>query len=122
MEPPQIVTDAKGRRITLRKINVLDQVKMLRAIGPKQAENQPYFNIVECAFMADMLDGIPLPMPSTEQQIDAAIGRLGDEGIAAIMVHRIEEMKATTEAAEAAALNAPPAGESSAAGPLPPPG
>jgi hypothetical protein len=100
-----VITDAKGRKITLRKLNVLDQVKMLRAIGPRQAENQPYFQLVECACMVDAIDGVPLMMPANEQQIDAAIGRLGDDGMAAIMVHRMEDIQATTRAAQAAAEN-----------------
>ena len=76
---------------------------MLRAIGPRQAENQPYFQLVECACMADLIDGVPVPMPGNEAQIDAAINRLGDDGMAAIMVHRMEEVQATMAAAEAAA-------------------
>lgn len=103
-----VVTDAQGRKITLRKITVLDQVKMLRAIGPRQAENQPYFQLVECACMADMIDGVPLLMPANEAQIDAAISRLGDDGMAAIMVHRMEDLQATMKAAEDAAASAPP--------------
>lgn len=99
---PKVVTDARGRKITLRKITVMDQVKMLRAIGPRQAENQPYFHLVECAYMADMIDSVPVPMPTNELQIDAAIARLGDDGMAAIMVHRMEEVQATMAAAEAA--------------------
>jgi hypothetical protein len=101
--PPVVLTDAKGRKLTLRKITVLEQVRMLRAIGPAQSENQPYFQMVECACMVAQIDELPMMMPNNEQQIDAVISRLGDEGMSAVMVSRIAEVQAARDAAEAAA-------------------
>jgi hypothetical protein len=100
-----VLTDAGGRKITLRKLSVLDQARMLRAVGPRQAENQPYFHLVECACMVADIDGVPLLLPGSEQQIDGLLGRLGDEGIAAVMIHRVAEVRAAMTAAEDAALN-----------------
>jgi len=100
---PTIITDARGRKLTLRKMTVIDQTRMFRAIGADQSQNQPYVQIVECAYMVSDIDGLPVPAPVSERQIDAAISRLGDDGVAAVMVHRIAEIQATTSAAEAAA-------------------
>jgi hypothetical protein len=84
---------------------------MLRAIGsrdPKQAENQPYVQMVECACMVSDIDGVPQPLPSKEEHIDGMLDRLGDEGMAAIYVHRSAEIKRVMEEAEAAAASATP--------------
>ena len=96
------IKDAQGRMLTLRKLNALDQVRMLRAIGAEQSQNQPYVHLVECAFMVSDIDGAPVPAPTNERQIDALIGRLGDDGIAAVMVERIKDVRATMDAADAA--------------------
>ena len=98
----EVITDAAGRKLELRKLNALDQVRMLRAIGAEQAQNQPYVHMVECAFMVSAIDGVPQPLPTSERTIDGAIGRLGDDGMAAVMVQRIKEISAATDAAEAA--------------------
>lgn len=96
------VTDAKGRKLTLRKITVLDQVRLLRAIGPAQSSNEPYVNIVTMAASVSDIGGVPLPFPRNEAQIDAAIERIGDEGFVALTV----SMKAEIAALEAAAADA----------------
>ena len=101
----EVLSDAKGRKLTLRKLNVRDQARMLRAIGsrdPRQAENQPYVQMVECACMVAELDGVPVPMPVKEDQIDALLDRLGDEGMAVLYGHRAAEIKRIVAEAEAA--------------------
>lgn len=99
----ETLVDAKGRKLTTREITVLDQVKLLRAIGPAQSSNTPYVRLVTAAAMVTMIDGTPMPMPVNERQIDAAIERLGDEGFAAIAVHMQAEQERVERAAEAAA-------------------
>lgn len=98
-----IVTDAKGRKITTRKFNVLDQVKLLRAIGAEQSNNQPYVQIVMMAASVSDIDGVPCPVPTNERTIDAAIARIGDDGFAALMVDMRRQVDALEAAAEAAA-------------------
>ena len=99
----EVITDAKGRKITLRKLNVLDQVRLLRAVGADQARNQPYVEIVTMSASVSDIDGVPVLLPVNERQIDAAIGRIGDEGFAALMVYMQREVAAVQSAAEAAA-------------------
>ena len=112
------VTDAKGRKLTLRKINVVDQMKILRAIGPAQASNQPYVQLVTMAAMVADIDGVPIPLFANERQIDAACTRIGDEGFAALMVRMEKETADLMAAAEAAANG----GEEKPADPMPPSG
>lgn len=99
----EVVTDAKGRKITTRKFNVLDQVKLLRAIGAEQSNNQPYVQIVMMAASVSEIDGTPRPVPTNERQIDAAISAIGDDGFAALMVDMKRQVDALEAAAEAAA-------------------
>ena len=94
----EVITDAKGRKITLRKLNVLDQVRLLRAVGADQARNQPYVEIVTMSASVSDIDGVPVLLPVNERQIDAAIGRIG-----ALMVYMQREVAAVQSAAEAAA-------------------
>ena len=105
----ETVTDANGRVIKVRKMTVLDQVRVLRAIGPAQSSNQAYVNIVTMAVSVSEIDGVPCPMPSSEIQIDAAIERIGDDGFAALMADMEAQVKAIQLAAATAILGGAPA-------------
>jgi hypothetical protein len=115
----EVITDAKGRKFTTRKINVLDQVKLLRAIGAEQSSNQPYVEIVMMVASVADIDGTPCPIPTNERQIDAAIARIGDEGFAAFQVYTKKVLAELVKAAEDAA-NAVADGEVKSADPLVP--
>lgn len=96
------VTDAKGRKLHLRKLTVMDQVRLLRAIGPAQSSNRPYVDLVTMASGVAQIDEVPCIIPTNERQIDAAIERIGDEGFSALMVNMQAEFRALELAAEAA--------------------
>ena len=100
----EIVVDAKGRKLTVQRRSVLDQVRLLRAIGPAQSGNEAYVNIVTMAVTVSDIDGVPCPTPTNERMIDAAIERIGDEGFAALVVDLKAKEKAFMDAAEAAAM------------------
>lgn len=100
-----VITDAKGRKITTRLLNVLDQVKLLRAIGAEQSNNEPYVRIVMMAASVSDIDGTPQIVPTNERQIDAAIGRIGDDGFASLMVDMNRKVAEITAAAEAVAAD-----------------
>ena len=97
------IKDAKGRVLVVSELSVLQQTRLLRAVGPAQSSNQPYFHMVECAAMVQEIDGTPTPVLTNERQIDAAIERLGDEGMAAVMVYRMKRVQEAMKAAEDAA-------------------
>ena len=112
-----VITDAADRKLTLRKLNVLDQVKLLRAIGPEQSRNQPYVELVFMSASVADIDGVPMLIPANERQIDANISRIGDGGFAALQVSVLKAVKEIEEAAQAAADNA--SGEEAQTSPLP---
>ncbi|MGH7152575.1 MAG: hypothetical protein ACREF3_01500 [Acetobacteraceae bacterium] len=78
------VTDSEGRRITLRRLNALDKLRLFKAAGPVLAHNQPWLGMAVLAYSVVAIDDIPVPPPLNEQQIEAMVGRLGDAGINAV--------------------------------------
>jgi hypothetical protein len=80
----QIVTTAAGARLTLRRLNALDKLRLFKAAGPILAQNEPWLGMALLASSVVAIDGVPVPLPATEHQIEAMVARLGDAGIAAV--------------------------------------
>lgn len=80
----QDVQDAAGRTLTIRRTNTLDRLRLFKALGPALAENERYLGLACLAFAVTAIDGIPHPQPTNETQLEAAVERIGDAGIAAI--------------------------------------
>jgi hypothetical protein len=76
--------DAKGRRLSLRRLTALDTLRLFKAAGPILAQNEPWLSMAGLAFSVLEIDGVPVPAPTTEAQIEGLIDRLGDEGLAAV--------------------------------------
>jgi hypothetical protein len=77
------VTDTLGRTLALRRLGVLDKLRLFKAAGPALAQNGPWLGVALLACSVSAIDDVPVPMPGNEQQVEALVGRLGDEGIAA---------------------------------------
>ncbi len=78
------ITDATGRTLTIRRPTTLDRLRLFKAIGPTLAANDRYMGLAMLAFAVIAMDGVPCPQPTNEQQIEAAVERIGDEAIRAI--------------------------------------
>lgn len=76
--------DRKGRRFLLRHMTALDTLRLFKAAGPVLAQNGPWLSLAGLAFSVVEIDGVPVPAPVTEAQIESLIDRLGDEGLAGI--------------------------------------
>jgi hypothetical protein len=79
-----VAVDGKGRRLMLRHLTALDTLRLFKAAGPVLAQNEPWLSMAGLAFSVLEIDGIPVPPPTTEMQIENLIDRLGDEGLATI--------------------------------------
>ena len=77
------VTDDLGRIITLRRLTALDTLRLLKAAGPSLAENHAWLDMAAIAFSVVSIEGVPVPMPTNEGQLEAVVQRLSDEGMAA---------------------------------------
>jgi hypothetical protein len=83
-QEPAKVADRLGRVLTLRKLTVLDRLRLFKAAGPVLAENHPWFGMAILAASVAEVDGVPIPIPVNESQIEAAVSRLGDDGLTAV--------------------------------------
>ena len=78
------VSDKRGRKLRLRRLTALDTLRLFKAAGPVLAQNGPWLSMAGLAFSVLEIDGVPVPPPATESQIESLIDRLGDDGLAAI--------------------------------------
>lgn len=76
-------TDSLGRVLTVKPPHALDQLRLFKAVGPVLAQNQPYLGMAMVAWSVVAIDGVPIPQPSNEQQVESLVTRLGDEGMRA---------------------------------------
>jgi len=98
----QDVLDSGGRVLTLRRLTALDRLRLYKAIGAVLAENAPYLGMALLAISVMAIDGVPIPLPGSEGQLEGILQRLGDAGI--------EAVAAALEAAEPALLSEADAG------------
>jgi hypothetical protein len=80
----KIITDADGRRLTIRRMSALDKLRLFKAAGPVLAQNQPWLGMAMLACSVAAIDDIPIPSPANELQIEGLVSRLNDTGISAV--------------------------------------
>ncbi|MDW3683109.1 hypothetical protein RA280_15390 [Cupriavidus sp. CV2] len=91
---PDIVVDSKGRTLKLTELDVLAESRLIRVVGAEAAMNPAYMRLyVMPAVSVVQIDGEDVPMPMTQREIDAAIGRLGHHGINAVIEHLSAQRK-----------------------------
>jgi hypothetical protein len=78
------VTDARGRSIGIRKLNMSVRRRVLKALSDEMARKQQYLGLVMLAACVADIDGDDIYLPSTEAQFDALIDRLEDDGFEAV--------------------------------------
>lgn len=83
-EEQVVATDADGRTLLLRRMNALDRLRLFKAAGPVLSQNQYWLGMASLACSVVAIDGVPIPAPTNEQQIEGVVLRLGDAGIAAV--------------------------------------
>ncbi|MDR3520431.1 MAG: hypothetical protein P4L54_02330 [Acidocella sp.] len=81
----KVVTDSRGRRIMLRKVGVLETLRLYKALGPELSVNGAYMAAASIAAAAAMIDDVPMPFPNNEAGVELLLERLGDEGVMAVV-------------------------------------
>lgn len=76
-------TDADGRVLAIRRMDALDRLRLFKALGAELSLNTPYLGMALLAASVTTIDGVPVPPPVTEEQLEALVRRLGDTGLAA---------------------------------------
>jgi hypothetical protein len=80
----EIIKDKAGRRIELRRVGVVEQLRLYKALGPQLSLNEAYIGLAMIAAAASVIDDVPIPFPKGEAAIEALLERLGDDGVEAI--------------------------------------
>jgi riboflavin biosynthesis pyrimidine reductase len=80
-----VVTDAGGRKITLKKPSVLAQYDLIEVLE-ETAKNETYVAMVLPLLYVTDTDGDAVIAPRTKLQIRALIQRLGEDGVNAVMI------------------------------------
>ena len=78
------VTDGLGRVLSVRRPGALDRLRLFKALGPGLAQNDRYVGYAMLAMCVGSIDGVPVPQPSNEGQVEGLVQRLGDVGMVAI--------------------------------------
>lgn len=78
------VIDQLGRKLTIRHINALDRLRLLKAAGPELSQNDAWLNMAALAISVVEINGIPRPTPTNERQVESTVSELGDCGLHAI--------------------------------------
>ena len=78
------VVDRTGRTITVKRINALDRLRLLKAAGPELSQNDAWLNLAALAMSVIEINGAPRVTPINERQIEAAIMEIGDHGLQAV--------------------------------------
>jgi hypothetical protein len=79
-----VITDAKGRKLTLKKPGVLAEYDLIEALG-ETAQNSTYVGMVLPLIYVTAIDGEDASPPISKPQVRALIQRLGDDGVKAVM-------------------------------------
>lgn len=100
------VKDAKGRLITMRELDPVQESRLTVAVGPEMAMNVMYMNLYAfpVAAVAE-IDGDDYPVPQNPKQVETMLAILGKHGLKAASFWLREKAKEDDDATEAAAKN-----------------
>jgi hypothetical protein len=100
-DKPDVVVDAKGRRLTIQQPSLVNESRLYRIVGDA-ASNGVYMNAyVLPTAMVIKIDDDPCSFPVNQIQLDAAMNRIGRDGMDAVhkhMIARVEEREGEAQA------------------------
>jgi len=79
-----VATEKKGRKLLLRRLTALDTLRLFKAAGPDLSQNTSWLSMAGLAFSVLEIDGVPIPPPTTEAQIENVVDLLGDDGLVTV--------------------------------------
>jgi len=78
------VTDDLGRKITVKKPDILARMRFFLAIGAEASANDVYTQMCAPILYLKSIDDEDVPQPKTLLQVEALMQRLGEEGLSGI--------------------------------------
>jgi hypothetical protein len=76
--------DANGRTITIKKMDPVSRMRLLKAVGPTNSKNEGYMGYAALAACVTHIDNVQENTPTSEAQIEAMVARLGEISLDAI--------------------------------------
>lgn len=100
------VKDAKGRLLTMRELDPVQESRLTVAVGPEMAMNVMYMNLYAfpVAAVAE-IDGDEYPVPQNPRQVETLLAILGKQGLKAATGWLRERARDDEDITEAAAKN-----------------
>ena len=80
----EIIIDNIGRKIKLRKVGVLEQLRLYKALGPELSVNTAYMQAAYIAAAVEMIDNVPIFFPINEARLEAILEQIGLDSMALI--------------------------------------
>jgi len=80
-----VITDARGRSITIREYDPLDEYNIVALVGDSRASNRTYMQMVLPLVCVKKIDDFDCLFPTSQLALDALIKLLGKDGIKAVM-------------------------------------
>jgi hypothetical protein len=77
-------TDSLGRKISFRKLNALDRMRIFSVLGSTLTENAGYLGYALSAACVTAIDDTLIPFPASRTTVENTVSQLGDEGIDAV--------------------------------------
>lgn len=100
----EVITDARGRQIEVRRVGRRDSMRLMRAWGTA-CNVQVWLGQALLASCAKSVDGVPLPSPGTADQAEMLVERLDDDGLEAIGAWLQEQSEKSMDELRAASKN-----------------
>ena len=79
------VTDSRGRKLGLRRLDFLEEFKIIETVGSETASNTTYMSMLNPLLYLAEIDGNPVEIPRSKLQVDGLIQRAGREGFLAVV-------------------------------------
>ena len=77
------IQDSRGRKLILKRPNVLSQYRLVRILGAEAAANPTYGGMRMPLLFLQQLDGQPVSL-TTQREIDLVIQQLDEDGLMAL--------------------------------------
>lgn len=96
---PAEVVDSRGRRLIVKRLRVLDRMRLADMVGTSSAQNPEYFGFAMLAATVTHIDDRALPKIANKNWLEARVAELDDEGLDAVAAHFAEEFEAAEKRA-----------------------
>ncbi len=79
------VVDSRGRNLGLRRLDFLEEFRIIEALGAELSSNTTYMGMLNPLLYLAEIDGEPVGIPRNKLQAEALIQRAGREGFMAVI-------------------------------------